>query len=150
MSPADLADLRRRNPKQQNSKNCNSLKQPVFLCEIMQLCCIPLRDLRYLRENIHPNLLNQYTRTKPQYLPLISLIYADKQQTTKQQNSLYLKQTVFLCDIMQPAAFLCVICAICGRITRKSTQSIHINETPVSPADLADLRRQNPKTTQLF
>ena len=51
MSPADLADLRRRNPKQQNSKNCNSLKQPVFLCDIMQLCCIPLRDLRNLREN---------------------------------------------------------------------------------------------------
>ena len=25
--------------------------QPVFLCEIMQPCCIPLRDLRYLREN---------------------------------------------------------------------------------------------------
>ena len=38
-------------PKQQNSNNCNSLKQPVFLCDIMQLCCIPLRDLRNLREN---------------------------------------------------------------------------------------------------
>ena len=60
-------------------------------------CCIPLRHLRYLRENIHPNLLNLYTQTKPQCLPLISQIYADKQQ-----NSLYLKQTVFLCEIMQP------------------------------------------------
>ena len=36
-----------------------------------------------------------------------------RRQTTKPQNSLYLKQTVFLCDIMQLAAFLCVIC---GRI----------------------------------
>ena len=34
VSPADLADLRRQNPKQQNSLN---LKQPVFLCVIMQL-----------------------------------------------------------------------------------------------------------------
>ena len=66
----------------------------------------------------------------------------------KQQNSLYLKQTVFLCVIMQPAAFLCVICAICGRINIQLTQSIYTNETPMSPADLADLRRQttNPKT----
>src|SRR5574344_2608586 len=80
MSPADLADLRRRNPKQQNSNNCNSLKQPVFLCDIMQL-----------------------------------------------------------------AAFVCGICVICGGITRKRTQSNHTEETPVSPADLADLRRQTPK-----
>ena len=43
-------------------------------------CCIPLRDLRYLRENTHPNLLNQYTQKKPQYLPLIPQIYADKPQ----------------------------------------------------------------------
>ena len=43
-------------------------------------CCIPLRDLRYLREN-----------------------------------------------------------------TRKRTQTIRTEETPMSPADLADLRRQNPK-----
>ena len=42
----------------------------------------------------------------------------------KQQNNLNLKQPVFLCEIMQLAAFLCVICAICGRITRKRTLSI--------------------------
>ena len=43
---------------------------------------------------------------------------------------------------MQLAAFLCVICAICGRITRKSTLSIAKEETPMSLADYADLRRQ--------
>ncbi len=91
--PADSADLRRQTTKQQNSLY---LKQPVFLCVIMQPCCIPLRDLRYLRENIHMRVLNQYTQKKPQCLPLISQIYADKQQ-----NSLYLKLPVFLCDIMQ-------------------------------------------------
>ena len=57
------------------------------------------------------------------------------------------QQSVFLCVIMQPAAFVCVICAICGRITRKSTLSISTNETPKSPADLADYRRQNHETT---
>ena len=65
-------------------------------------------------------------------LPQISQIYAD--ETQKQQNSNNcnnLKQPVFLCGIMQPAAFLCVICAICGRITRKRTQSICTEETPI-------------------
>ena len=38
-----LADNRRRNTKPQ--------LQTVFLCEIMQQSCIPLRNLRYLREN---------------------------------------------------------------------------------------------------
>ena len=47
-----------------------------------------------------------------------------RRQNPKQQNSLNLKQTVFLCEIMQLAAFLCVICVICGRITRKRTLSI--------------------------
>ncbi len=68
-----------------------------------------------------------------------------RRQTTKQQNSLNLKLTVFLCVIMQLAAFVCVICAICGRI-HIQTYSINIHiKTPISPADLADLRRQNPK-----
>ena len=70
---------------------------------------------------------------KPQCLSLITQIIADKPQ-----NSLNLKQPVFLCEIMQLAAFLCVISAICGRITRKHTQSIRTMETHVSPADLAD------------
>ena len=54
---------------------------------------------------------------------------------------------------MQLAAFLCVICAICGRIYIQ-TYSIYIAQMKPqkSPADLADLRRQttkhqNPKTS---
>jgi hypothetical protein len=49
----------------------------------MQPAAFSLRHLRYLRENTHPNLLNLYTQTKPQYLPLISQIYADKPQNNK-------------------------------------------------------------------
>ena len=73
-------------------------------------CCIPLRNLLYLRENIHIRVLNQFTNKKPQCLPQISLITQTKPKTTTTS------QTVFLCEIMQLAAFLCVICAICGRI----------------------------------
>ena len=72
-------------------------------------------------------------------LSLISLIYADeplKNDQTAITSSPY--QTVFLCVIMQLAAFLCVICAICGRITRKSTQSIAQRNPNVSLADFAD------------
>ncbi len=61
MSPADLADLRRQTPKQQNRFN---LKLSVFLCEIIQPCCIPLRDLRNLRENIHARVLKQLAKKK--------------------------------------------------------------------------------------
>ena len=96
--------------------NHETPKQPLPQTNCLSLrdnaaCCIPLRDLRYLRENIHMRVLNQSANKKPQYLPQIPLIYADKPQ-----NSLYLKQTVFLCEIMQLAAFVCVICVICGRI----------------------------------
>ena len=71
---------------------------------------------------------------KPQCLPQISLIIADKQQN---RNNLTL--SVFLCVIMQLAAFLCVICVICGRIFTQeySIYVIHINPN-ISPADLAD------------
>jgi len=49
---------------------------------------------------------------------------------------------------MQLAAFLiCVISAICGRITRKRTLSILHKGTPISPADLAD-NADKPQTTK--
>ena len=61
MSPADLADCA---DKQQNLKTtlipiCLSLRNNTA-------CCIPLRDLRYLRENIHMRVLNQSANKKPQ------------------------------------------------------------------------------------
>ena len=72
--------------------------------------------------------------------------YADETQNNKTSTTTLPTQPVFLCEIMQLAAFLCVICVICGRIYIQLTQSIYTEETPMSPADLADLRRQNPKT----
>ena len=40
-----------------------------ILCDIMQPRCIRLRDLRYLRENIHMRVLNLSTQKKPKYFP---------------------------------------------------------------------------------
>ena len=81
MSLADLADNRRRNPKQQTP---NNRKRTVTSPNSLSLrnnaaCCIPLRYLRYLRENIHASLLNQSAQNKPPIsLPLITLIIADE------------------------------------------------------------------------
>ena len=41
-------------------------------------CCIPLRHLRNLRENIHARGLNLYCTNEPQCLSQIPLIIADK------------------------------------------------------------------------
>ena len=76
--------------------------------------------------------------------------YADNRRRNPKRKTSKPHQPVFLCEIMQLAAFVCVICAICGRITRKRTQSISTNETADSPADPADLRRQNPKQQNSF
>ena len=56
-------------------------------------CCIRLRNLRYLRENIHARVLNLYcTDETPMYLA----DHADnRRQTTKQQNSLNLTSLSF-------------------------------------------------------
>src|SRR5574344_1822557 len=79
-SPADLADLRRRttNNKTTLTTICLSLRDNAA-------CCIPLRDLRYLRENIHPNLLNLYcsNETPVSLADLADLL----RQTTKHQNN---------------------------------------------------------------
>ncbi len=61
MSPADLADLHRQNT---NSKTTITaiISQPSPTCLSLRnntACCIPLRHLRYLRENKHVRALNR-------------------------------------------------------------------------------------------
>ena len=122
--------------KPQNSFN---LKQPVFLCEIMQLaaflcvicaiCAICGRITLKRTQSISTNETADYPADLAD-LP---------RQNPKQQNSFSLKQPVFLCEIMQLAAFVCVICVICGRIftqedsiyQRENKQHI-ICETPIN------------------
>ncbi len=67
MSPADLADLRRQNTEQQNRNNHNNIPICLSLRD-NAACCIPLRDLRNLRENIHARILNLSSK-KPHVSP---------------------------------------------------------------------------------
>ncbi len=118
-SPADLADLRRQNT---NSKTTITaiISQPSPTCLSLRnnaACCIPLRHLRYLRENKHIRVLKQFAKS-PQK---VSRRFT---QTNPQPSKPHQLQSVFLCVIMQLAAFLCVLCAICGRIF---TQEYSIN-----------------------
>ena len=79
-SPADHADLRRR-----TTNNKTTLTTICLSLRYNAACCIPLRDLRYLRENIHPNLLNLYCSNET---PVSPADLADlRRQTTKHQNN---------------------------------------------------------------
>ena len=104
-------------------------------------CCIPLRHLRNLRENKHASVLNQSTQKKPQCLPLISQIYADKQQNRKTSpNCLSLRNNAACCIPLRHLRYL-----------RENTHPNLLNQstqkkTPMSPADPADLRRRTTIT----
>ena len=82
ISLADPADLRRQTPKPKATittiTTITTLTTTCLSLRNNAACCIPLRDLRNLRENIHMRVLNQYIQKKFQCLPQISLIYADK------------------------------------------------------------------------
>ena len=126
--------------KTQNNKTSTPLTTNNLSLRYNATCGIPLR---YLRENKHISVLYQSAQMKPQCIPLISQIYADKTQNNKTAITTTTSLSVFLCVIMQLAAFLCVICVICGRIFTQE-DSIYIAQTnpQKSPADFADNRRQ--------
>ena len=116
-------------PKTTLTTNCLSLRYNAA-------CCIPLRHLRYLRENntqeysinIHrrnPSISRRFTQTKPK-TTLIS------------PNCLSLRNNAACCIPLRDLRYL-------RENTRKSTQSIGKEETPMSPADFADSRRQTTK-----
>ena len=115
-----------------------------FICPIClslrdnAACCIPLRDLRNLRENIHVRVLKLYYTNET---PISLADYAnDRRRNPKQQKQqqpspacLSLRYNAAL------AAFLCVICAICGRIYIQTYSiNIHRRNPNKSPADAAD------------
>jgi hypothetical protein len=71
---------------------------------------------------------------------------ADKPQNQNYNNpKTKLQQTVFLCEIMQLAAFLCVICAICGRIFTQE-YSIYCTKKPQCLPQISQMTQTNPKT----
>ncbi len=131
------ADKTQNNKTALTSPNCLSLRDNAA-------CCIPLRHLRDLRENIHCNLLNQYTQTKPQYLPLISQIYADKQQNNNTQTT---------CLSLRDNAACCIPLCHLRDLRENNTQEYSINlqtrNPNKAPADLADYADKNPTTTTI-
>ncbi len=101
--PQIIADKTQNNNNYKNNyKRMNLTTNPACLSlRNNAACCIPLRDLRYLRENNTQEDSINIPRRNPKCLPLI---YADKPQNSNNCNNP--KQPVFLCGIMQLAAFL--------------------------------------------
>ena len=97
-SLADLTDLRRR--------TTNSKTTLTTICLSLQYnaaCCIPLCVICAICGRIFTQEYSIYiAQMKPQCIPLISQIYADKTQNNKTAT---ITQPVFLCVIMQLAAF---------------------------------------------
>ena len=104
----------------------------AFLCVICAIC-----------GRIHARVLKQSAQKKPQCLPQISLIYADKTQNNKtaltSPNCLSLRYNAATLHSSARSALSA------REYSHKSTQSIYTEETHVSPADLADLRRRTTK-----
>ncbi len=73
MSLADHADNRR----QTTITTITTITSRYNLCEINAACCIPLRYLRYLRENNHAKVLNLSAQRNPNTSPVD---YADSRR----------------------------------------------------------------------
>ena len=120
------------------------LQQPQTTCLSLRnnaACCIPLRDLRYLRENIHARVLNLSTQKKPKYFPadLADLRRQTTKQPLPQTNCLSLRNNAACCIPLRHLRYLRE--NIHARVLYQSTQM----KPQKSPADLADSRRQTTK-----
>ena len=119
-----------------------SFAQPVFLCEIMQLaaflCVICAICGRIFTQEYSSNLQKENNKS-------LADPADNRRQTPKFQNGLNLKLSVFLCEIMQLAAFLCEICVICWRIF---TWEYSINSHKLNPNVSRRSRRLRRQTTK--
>ena len=96
MYPADLADLRRQNTEQQNRNNHNNIPICLSLRD-NAACCIPLRDLRNLRENIHASVLKLYcTNETPEVSRRSRRLSQTNPKTTLTTNCLSLRNNAAL------------------------------------------------------
>ena len=137
MSPADLADYADKTQNHNNITNCLSLRNNAA-------CCIPLRNLRYLRENIHVRVLNLSAQMKPQCLPQISLIYADE---TQNSNNWYICP---ICLSLRDNAACCIPLRNLRNLRENNTQEDSINLQTTKPQYISRRSRwftqTNPKT----
>ena len=101
------------------------MQPAAFLCDLCVICVICERITRKSTQSI-------YTK-KPQCIPQISLIYADKPQNhINRTNCLSLRNNAALLHSSAGSALSA------GEYSHKSTQAIGKEETSMSPADLAD------------
>ncbi len=131
MSPADY---HRQSPQQQSVFLCVIMQPAAFVCGICAICG------RITRKST----LSISTNETPKSPADLADLRRQNHKTTLTSSP---HQSVFLCEIMQLAAFVCVICVICERITHKLTQSIAQTNPQKSLAEYADNRRQNHETT---
>ena len=142
MSPADLADCA---DKQQNLKTtlipiCLSLRNNTT-------CCIPLRDLRNLRENIHMRVLNLLAQIKLQKSP------ADLADLRRQNTN---SKTTITAIISQPSPICLSLrnnaaCCIPLRNLRNLRENKHarvLNRNPKVSRRSRRFTQTNPKTTK--
>ena len=113
-----------------------------ILCDIMQPRCIRLRDLRYLRENIHARVLNLSTQKKPKYFPadLADLRRQTTKQPLPQTNCLSLRDNAACCIPLRDLRYL----------RENNTQAYLINPHRRNPNVSRRSRRftqTKPKTT---
>ena len=81
-------------------------ERPLYhLIEVLWGNCLPLRSLRYLRENIHIRVLNLSPK-KPQCLPQISQITQTNPKTTQIPNSLSLRNNTACCIPLRDLRYL--------------------------------------------
>ena len=112
--------------KTQNSNNCYNYPTCLSL-RYNAACCIPyLRNLRNLRENIHVRVLNLSAQMKPQYLPQIPLIHADKPQNS---NNWYIRP---ICLSLRDNAACCIPLRDLRYLRENNTQeySIYCTKKP--------------------
>ena len=145
MSPADLADLRRQNPKTAKLQQLQQLQQPQTTCLSLRdnaACCIPLRHLRYLRENIHIRVLNLSAQRNPNVSRRSRWLRRQNPITTLTTNCLSLRYNAACCIPLRNLRYL-------RENTRKSTQSICTKKPQCLPqiSQIHADKPQNHKTT---
>ncbi len=140
MSPADFADSRRQTTKPQNHKttltspNCLSLRYNAA-------CCIPLRDLRNLRENNTQEYSINIHRRNPNVSRRSRWFTQTNPKTTLTTNCLSLRNNAACCILSAWSALSA------GEYSRKRTQSTLHTETPCVSRRSRRLSQTKPKTT---
>ena len=131
MSPADLADYADKTQNHNNITNCLSLRNNAA-------CCIPLRNLRYLRENIHTRVLNLLYKETPMSLA----DHADDRRQTP-------KTTITSrCSSLRNNAACCIPLRDLRYLRENNTQEYSINIHRRNPSISRRFTQTKPKTTK--